>query len=63
METGRYQHLDLSERVCFNCTACIKDALMVCSVYDDLRLSVISETLLVNPALEGYSDIQKLCFV
>ena len=66
METGRYQNLDLSERVCFHCTSCIEDeehVLMVCPAYDDLRLSLISEAFLVNPAIEGYSDMQKLCFL
>ena len=66
VETGRYQNLDLSERVCFHCTSCIEDeehVLMVCPVYDDLRLSLISEALLVNSAFEGYSDMQKLCFL
>ena len=66
VETGRYQNLDLSERVCFHCTSCIEDeehVLMVCPVYDDLRLSLISEALLVNPAFEGYSNMQKLCFL
>ena len=66
VETGRYQNLDLSERVCFHCTSCIEDeehVLMVCPVYDDLRLSLISEALLVNPAFEGYSDMQKMCFL
>ena len=65
VETGRYQNLDLSERVCFHCTSCIEDeehVLMVCPVYDDLRLSLISEALLVNPAFEGYSDMQKNVF-
>ena len=36
---------------------------MVCPVYDDLRLSLISEALLVNPAFGGYSDTQKLCLL
>ena len=66
METGRYQNLDLSERVCFHCTSCIEDeehVLMVCPIYDDLRLSLISEALFVNPTFEGYSDMQKLCFL
>ena len=33
VETGRYQSLDLSERVCFHCASCIEDeehVLMVC---------------------------------
>ena len=37
--------------------------LMVCPVYDDLRLSLISEALLVNSAFVGYSDMPKLCFL
>ena len=36
---------------------------MVCHVYDDLRLILTSESLLVNPAFEGYSDMQNLCFL
>ena len=66
VETGRYQNLDLSERICCHCTSCIEDeehVLMICPIYDDLRLSFISEALLVNPAFEGYSDMQKLCFL
>ena len=66
VENGRYQNLDLSERVCFHCTSCSEDeehVLMVCPVYDDLRLRLISEALLVNPAFEGYSDMQNFCFL
>ena len=42
VETGRYRNLDLSERVCFHCASCIEDeehVLMVCPIYEDLRLS------------------------
>ena len=66
VETDRYQSLDLGERVCFHCISCIEDeehVLMVSPVYDELRLRLISEALLVNPAFEGYSDMQKLCFL
>ena len=31
---------------------------MVCPVYDDLRLSLIR-----RPCCEGYSDMEKLCFL
>ena len=64
--TGRYQNLDLSERVCFHCAYCIEDeehVLMVCLIYEDLRTSLVSEAMLVNPAFGGHSDIQKLCFL
>ena len=66
IETGRYQNLDLSERVCFHCASCIEDeehVLMVCPIYEDLRMSLVSEAMLVNPAFGGYSDMQKLCFL
>ena len=36
---------------------------MVCPIYEDLRMSLVSETMLVNPAFGGYSDMQKLCFL
>ena len=65
VETGRYQNLDLSERVCFHCASCIEDeehVLMVCPIYEDLRLSLIREAVLINPDFEGLSDIQKMCF-
>ena len=66
VETGRYQNLDLNEWVCFHCNSCIEDeehVVMVCPVYDDLRLSLISEALLVNPAFEGYSDCVFFCLI
>ena len=66
VETGRYQNLDLSERVCFHCASCIEDeehVLMVCPIYEDLRLSLIREAVLINPDFEGLSDIQKMCFL
>ena len=66
VETGRYQNLDLSDRVCFHYTSCFEDevhVLMVCPVYDDLKLSLRSEALLVSPAFEGYSDMRNMCFL
>ena len=66
IETGRYQNLDLSERVCFHCASCIEveeHVLMVCPIYEDLRMSLVSEAMLVIPAFGGYSDMQKLCFL
>ena len=36
---------------------------MVCPIYEDLRMSLVSEAMLVNPAFGGYSDMQKLCFL
>ena len=36
---------------------------MVCPIYEDLRLSLIREAVLINPDFEGLSDIQKMCFL
>ena len=36
---------------------------MVCPIYEDLRLSLIHEAVLINPEFEGFSDIQKTCFL
>ena len=33
------------------------------SIYEDLRMSLVSEAMLVNPAFESYSDRQKLSFL
>ena len=66
IETGRYQNFDLSERACFHCASCIEDeehVLIVCPIYEDLRMSLVSDAMLVNPAFCGYSDMQKLCFL
>ena len=32
-------------------------------IYEDLSMSLVSEAMFVNPAFEGYSDRQKLCFL
>ena len=52
METGRYQNLDLSERVCFHCAPCVEDeerVLMPCPLYEDLRCNLLYEDLVINP--------------
>ena len=36
---------------------------MVCHIYEDLRLSLIREAVLINPDFKGLSDIQKMCFL
>ena len=36
---------------------------MVRPIYEDLRLKLVSEAMLVDPAFGSYSDIQKLCFL
>ena len=36
---------------------------MVCPIYEDLRLSLIREAVLINPDFEGLSVIQKMCFL
>ena len=30
---------------------------MVCPIYEDLRMSLVSEAMLVNSAFAGYSDL------
>ena len=37
--------------------------MIVCPTYEDLRMSLVSEAMLVNAAFEGYSDLQKLFFL
>ena len=62
VETGRYQNLDLTERVCSHCASWVEDeehVLMVCPAYEDLRFGLVTEAMLVNPDFEGYSNMQK----
>ena len=66
VETARYQNLDLSERVCFHCASWVEDeehVLMACPAYEDLRFSLVTEAMFVNPDFEGYSNMQKMCFL
>ena len=68
VDTGRYQNLDLSERVCFHCALCVKDekhVLMLCPLYEDLRCNLIYEAMIINPDFESYtcSNLQKMCFL
>lgn len=66
VETGRYQNLDLSERVCFHCAPCVEDeehVLMLCPLYEDLRCNLLYEAMLINPDFESYSNLQKMCFL
>ena len=36
---------------------------MVCPVYEDLRFGLVTEAMLVNSDFEGYSNMQKMCFL
>ena len=41
VETGRYERLPVSERICFHCKTCVEDELHVlidCPLYNELRL-------------------------
>ena len=35
---------------------------MVCPLYENLRFSLVTEAILVNPDFEGYSNMQKCAF-
>ena len=40
VETGRYERLPVSERICFHCETCVEDELRVltnCPLYNELR--------------------------
>lgn len=66
VETGRYQNLHLSERVCFHCASCVEDeehVLMICPIYEDLRFILLCEARMINPDFESYSHLQKMCFL
>ena len=42
VETGRYERLPVSERICFHCKTCVEDELHVlidCPLYNELRLN------------------------
>ena len=67
VETGWYQTLNLSERVCFHCAPCVEDeehVLILCPLYEDLRCNLLYEDMVINPDFESYNSIlQKMCFL
>jgi hypothetical protein len=65
LETGRYEHLPVHERLCFNCNDCVEDelhVLIVCPLYDSIRGNLFNVANEVNADFSALTDSEKLCF-
>jgi hypothetical protein len=63
IETGRYRQVPLMNRKCFNCSDNVEDelhVLMVCPVYDDLRLDLCKNAVKLVPGFGVLSDYCKV---
>ena len=57
LESGKYEGLAESERVCFNCEGAVENeehVLLVCSLYDDLRQTLLQTMCRTSM---GYSEL------
>ena len=67
METGRYIGFTATERICTLCTSNeIEDELHLlfkCSLYDDLRQTLIAKAVETNDTFLHLSDIRKLVYM
>ena len=67
VETGRYIGLHANERICTLCTSNeIEDELHIllkCSLYDDLRQTLIAKAVETNDTFLQLSDIRKLIYM
>ena len=67
VETGRYEGLNLEDRICPLCDSTeIEDELhflIKCPVYEDLKIQLYREAVLVNPLFNDLNDTDKLCFL
>ena len=62
VETGRYERLDLNERICPVCTHGIEDemhVLLYCYLYNDVRQKLYEKAVSVCNSFRTYSDIEK----
>ena len=66
IETGRYEGLEVEERVCFNCCSAVENethVLFECPIYDDLRFYLFKEVEFFYNDFNILSTTEKLCVV
>ena len=66
IETGRYEQLAISDRVCFHCTSKVEDeshVLINCPLYSTLRQKLIEKSIEIDPRFSDFTDSQKIVFI
>ena len=66
LETGRYERLDVNNRICPICNIGIEDemhVLLKCSTYTEIRQLLLQKARSVNTMFNSYNDIEMLCFL
>ena len=67
IETGRYENLDVGQRLCHFCDAeHIEDepsVILICSLYNNLRCALFSKDALVLPNFNNLTDSAKTSFL
>ena len=65
IETGRFENLDLSQRLCHFCNV-VEDethVILNCSLYEDLRNVLFSKASLVLPNFNDLNHTEKMSFL
>lgn len=65
IETGRYENLPELERLCPFCNTVETEihVLLKCFMYQDIRVSLLSKALTVNPTFNRLSDEEQMYFL
>ena len=66
IETGRYERLSVSERICFHCKSCVEDELHVlinCPLYDELRSNFYQSLQVIGINMDEKSPISQFNFI
>ncbi|XP_071167139.1 uncharacterized protein [Mytilus edulis] len=66
IETGRYENIDIENRLCFNCTDDVEDekhVLLNCPVYSDIRNVIFNHASIVDENFLHMTDNEKFIFL
>ena len=66
LKTGRYEHLAVNQRTCFNCHDMVESehhVLLKCPLYEDLQHEMYSHAFNINPGFYYLSGEEKIRFL
>ena len=66
LETGRYERLQVEQRTCFQCVDNVETeehVLLMCPLYDDLRLKLFDSLITYFPFFGSLNESQKLSVI
>jgi hypothetical protein len=66
LETGRYEHLQIDERICPTCNVEVETeehVLIRCSSYDEIRRDLFNRAVSYNAEFYSLSHEDQLCFI